>query len=445
METETIDYRNKFERIAPHTDYGLLPLTEQRFVRRVAGALRLTQQELRQLSAMALDRIRWKELPLSRFCDDNPALLARAHDGGNNGGKKQTLSALREQHARLQGGLNRYDDTADDKPQTRKPVLKSRVRAQLGLGRCPVASAKTRCCNLLTLDAVEKCGFDCSYCSIQSFYHGNEVVFDRGFADKLAGLSLDPRKTYHIGTGQSSDSLMWGNHQGVLEALCDFARNHPNVILELKTKSKNIHWLARNEVPANVICTWSLNTPTLIKHEEHGSASLSERIRAAEQIAANGGVVGFHFHPIIHYAGWEADYSVIGEQLVEKFHPEQVALVSMGTLTYTKAVMKTIRRRDFTSKVLQMPLQQTAGKYSYPDAIKLELFRRVYGALQAWHARVFFYLCMEPAALWPQVFGFDYADNARFEAAMKAAYFEKINRRRPTSCATTGAHDESQA
>jgi spore photoproduct lyase len=175
----------------------------------------------------------------------------------------------------LQSRLKRYDGfTQADRPLTQKPILRTQQQPALGLGRCPVASERTRCCNLLTLDAVEKCGFDCSYCSIQSFYHGNEVVFDSGFADKLAKLKLDPDTIYHIGTGQSSDSLMWGNHQGVLEALCVFAENNPNVILELKTKSKNIGWLLKNPVPRNVICTWSLNPQTIIDHEEHLSASL---------------------------------------------------------------------------------------------------------------------------------------------------------------------------
>ena len=129
----------------------------------------------------------------------------------------------------------------------------------MALGKCPVASAKTRCCNLLTLDAVESCGFDCSYCSIQSFYNENKIGFDKGFANKLKNLKLNPNKYYHIGTGQSSDSLMWGNRHGILDALFEFARENPNVLLEFKTKSDNISYLIENEVPRNILCTWSFS------------------------------------------------------------------------------------------------------------------------------------------------------------------------------------------
>ena len=110
------------------------------------------------------------------------------------------------------------------------------------LGKCPVASEKTLCCNLITLDAVENCGFECSYCSIQSFYPYNEILYKESLIDKLNALSINKNEIYHIGTGQSSDSLFIGNQGAVLDQLMAFARSNPNVILEFKTKSKNIHF-----------------------------------------------------------------------------------------------------------------------------------------------------------------------------------------------------------
>ena len=414
-------YQEKFDRIVEQTPFPLLPPREQDFIRTKAFDLGFTLQELRQVSEMALDRIRWKESPLS---GNWPDMIIK---GDSRAVKKRVLGILSKSQNSLRSGQKSYTSlTLKDKPQTLKPVLKTTLQPGLGLGRCPVASERTRCCNLLTLDAVEKCGFDCSYCSIQSFYHGNEVVFDSGFADKLAKLELDPDKTYHIGTGQSSDSLMWGNHQGVLEALSEFASRNPNVILELKTKSRNIGWLLKNPVPRNMICTWSLNPQTIIDHEEHLSASLDQRINSARLLADKGCIVGFHFHPIIHYQGWENDYRQICDSLVEQFDPAQVALVSLGTLTFTRSVMKKIRNRDLTSKILQMPLEDSAGKLSYPLDIKLDLFRSVFQFLGPWHEKVFFYLCMESQELWKPVFGHEYDSNEELENAMKAAYMSKI-------------------
>lgn len=418
-------YHEKFEQIVSQTQFGLLPVADQAFIRQKAQQWLFTQQELRLVSEMALDRNRWKEPSISADWPEDVA--SKTHNNDRKAQKRKILSVLTAAQSKLTDNAKSYASLSlDDKPKTIKPQLKSRVQPQLGLGRCPVASEKTRCCNLMTLDAVEKCGFDCSYCSIQSFYHGNEVTFDSSFAEKLARLELDPNKTYHIGTGQSSDSLMWGNHQGVLQALCEFARANPNVILELKTKSKNIGWLLNNPVPENILCTWSLNPQTIIDHEEHLSASLDQRIASARAIADKGCVVGFHFHPIIYYEGWQQDYALIGRKLTEQFTEEEVALISMGTLTFTKSVMKTIRNRPLTSKILQMPMEPSAGKLSYPEHIKLDLFNQVYQSLSSWHDSVFFYLCMEPQSYWKPVFGFDYDDNLQFESAMKTAYLDKI-------------------
>ena len=412
------EYNDKFLKIAPQTLYSKLSEPLQAFLRTQAASFRFTQQELRELCLIANDLQMWKESTLDQIWPTEEKT------------KKALIADIRQHYARLQNQAKSYDDFAPaDKPKTLKPNLVSLDKGELGLGYCPVASEKTRCCNLLTLDAVERCGFDCSYCSIQSFYHENEVRFDKGFAQKLKNLQLDQNKLYHIGTGQSSDSLMWGNHNGNLKALCDFAADHPNVILEFKTKSKNIAWLLENDFPKNVLCTWSLNPQAIIDNEEHQTASLIERIKSARKIADKGRLVGFHFHPMISFQGFEQAYADIADSLLQQFDANEVALISMGSLTYTKDVMRTIRKREFKSKILQMPFQQVAGKYAYPDEIKTSLFRGLYRALAPWHQQVFFYLCMEPATLWQPVFDCEpYADNSAFERAMKQSYMGKIAR-----------------
>jgi spore photoproduct lyase len=304
--------------------------------------------------------------------------------------------------------------------------IESIKKDSLGLGACPVASEGTRCCNLYTLDAVESCGFDCSYCSIQSFYNQNRVVFDKTFKDKLKNLKLEKDKIYHIGTGQSSDSLMWGNREGVLEALFDFARENPNVILELKSKSDNISFLLENNIPKNIITTWSLNPQIIIDKEEHLTASLEQRLNSAKKISQKGNLVGFHFHPIIAYEGYLQDYGEIYKRLVSEFDPKLVAMVSMGTLTFIKPVLKRLHQRELKTKVTQIPMRDVNGKKSYDYERKLEMFRSCYDGLKEWRGKVFFYLCMEEHTLWRDVFGYEFVSNNQFEEMMNSFYMAKI-------------------
>ena len=332
-----------------------------------------------------------------------------------------------DMHNKLKEQPNNYKNFESITYKPRKYNFQSITKEGIGLGACPVASEGTRCCNLLTLDAVESCGFDCSYCSIQSFYNQNNIGIDKDFKTKLENLDLDPDKIYHIGTGQSSDSLMWGNRDGILDALFEFAKQNPNVILEFKTKSNNIQYLLENEVPKNIIVTWSLNTPTIIKNEEHLTATLEQRIGGARALAGKGVLVGFHFHPIVQYENYLEDYKKVYDKLQNEFNPNEVVLVSMGTLTFIKPVIKKLRERELKTKILQMPFETINSKQSYSLDTKKEMFKHAFESFKSWHGKVYFYLCMEDHSLWKDVFGYEYSSNNQFEDFMLNNYMDKIN------------------
>ena len=408
-------YIDKFESAITNTVFLKLPHETQVFIKEKAFNLKFSFSEIKQIIEIARDLDMWGEKNLIE--------IFPSHEQ-----KKVVVSRLKKIYNELRSKPNSYDDfTLKNIPQEQKFNFKTEVKDGLGLGLCPVASEKTRCCNLLTLDAVESCGFDCSYCSIQSFYNQNTITFDSGFKDKLLKLELDKNKTYHIGTGQASDSLLFGNREGVLDALFDFARENPNVILEFKTKSDNIKYLLENEVPNNILCTWSLNTPTIIQNEEHLAASLNKRIAAARKVADKGVKIGFHFHPIVEYENYLNEYKEVYNRVLKEFKADEVALVSFGTLTFIKPVIKQLRDREFKSKITQMPFEDASGKSSYPQKTKVEMFKHAYESFSPWHESVFFYLCMEEHEMWEKTFGYQYSTNNDFERAMLSSYTKTLN------------------
>jgi spore photoproduct lyase len=414
----------KFNNAIKNTNFLKLHTNERNFIKDIALRYRLSFQEIKIVINIANDIIIWDEGSIINYINGSNKEIKDYKLS-----KKLLLKDLKRRYEDLKYKPNSYKDFIL-KTTYRSKVVKTKTIKQesLGLGNCPVASEKTRCCNLLTLDAVESCGFDCSYCSIQSFYNQNQVIFDKNFKNKLKNIKLDPNKRYHIGTGQSSDSLMWGNKEGILEALFEFASLHKNVILELKTKSNNIKYLLKNEVPKNIIVTWSLNTPTIINNEEHLSAKLDERINSAKKLANKGIKVGFHFHPIVHYENYLEEYKQIFKRLQDEISYDKIVMISFGTLTYIKSVLKQIRERNFKSKIYQMPLIEVEGKYSYPENIKIEMFKTAYESFKHWHDKVFFYLCMEPHLYWKKCFGYEYKDNNEFEEDMLKNYFSKVAR-----------------
>ncbi|MBN2658098.1 MAG: DNA repair photolyase [Spirochaetales bacterium] len=418
---------DKKDRMAPFRDnhtYKKLNGEERKFISRLSDDFLLTFQDIKILIDLARDLAIWDEGTLSDYwiVPEEPGLKGKQL-------KQHMMNRIKGAWEDLKKNPNDYSRFTGKTDSTGKTDFVTLESEGTILGACPVASEKTRCCNLKTLDVVLNCGFDCTYCSIQSFFDKDRVYFHSNLDEKLRSLDLDPSKKYHIGTGQSSDSLMWGNREGLLDKLNRFAGENSNVILELKTKSRNISWLLENDVSPNIFATWSLNTPVIAEKEEHFTASLNQRLESARKVADRGIPVGFHFHPIVHYRGWAEDYTAITASIQEMFSPDEVALISLGTLTYIKPVIRKIRDREMKSKILEMPLVDAGGKLSYPLEIKRELFSTLYDSFSSdWKSRVFFYLCMEDQSLWEPLFGRSYKDNEEFERDMIESYFKKVRR-----------------
>lgn len=406
------DYREKFAYFENQTRYKALAAHEQEFIRSIAFAHRFSFQEFRQIVEVMRDLTMWGEDDLARWWQEQASHTALT----GTQLKKHLLQNLQTYLEELKITPKSYPQTGLLRPKQResKPVTVEEFDKKI-YGMCPVASESTVCCNLRTIDAVENCAFGCSYCTIQTFY-SDKFAFDANFAEKLKAIPIQPDRFYHIGTGQSSDSLLWGNRYSILDALCQFAGSHPNVLLELKTKSNNVRYFLENEVPNNLVCSWSLNTPTIIQNEEHFTANYEERFAAARQVADQGIKVAFHFHPMVYYQGWDKDYPETAAKVMNDFHPEEVLFISFGSVTMIKSAIKKIRELGHPTKILQMEMvPDPHGKLTYPDDIKIAMFRTIYEAFEAWHDEVFTYLCMEKAIIWEKTFGYVYSNNEEFE------------------------------
>lgn len=416
-------YLDKFERMHQQTLYPLLCEADRAFIKEIAFKYRFSFQDLKIVSDLARDLAMWGGQTLSELWSlvESETSLNAAEQLQQR--KKRLLSLLNKKREALCAEEKSYGEGFTKAPPSPRLDLVEEVSSKKIFGDCPVYSDKTLCCGLKTIDAVQNCGFACSYCTIQTFYGDHrKILFDGDLKEKLRSIEVDPNRFYHFGTGQSSDSLMWGNSFGILDNLCEFAADHPNVLLEFKTKSANVDYFKNHTIPKNVVCSWTLNSEAIIRNEEHFTSSLNDRISAAEVVAARGVKVAFHFHPMIYYKGWDSEYPAIIERLLKTFVPAQISFISMGSVTFIKPVIQEIRRRGGITKILQMNFSSDPlGKLTYADEIKLKLFKCLYSALEAWHKKVFIYLCMEKPEIWDALFGAHYQNNQKFHDALCTA------------------------
>lgn len=402
--------------------YSNLPEDIRKKIDELFSVIHFTEMQRMEIINEEADLVQWDEESFTGKTDVTKYLSRKDGRGGD-----EYVKAMREYMSSLRKSETDYSSFF---PEVKKDVkTKTAVMEnKLVLSRCPcpVDGEKTRCCRLRTLDVVMQCAFGCSYCSVQAFYNENEIRIVSDLERKLDEMEID-EGVWHIGTGQASDSLLLGDDYKTLSALALFAEKHPNIIIELKSKASRMDVFDR-KWPKNMIFTWSLNGPTIIGKEEHYTAPLEKRIECAERARENGNKVGFHIHPVFYFKGWQDEYRKVANLITSSFSPDDIAMISMGTLTFTKAVLRRLRERGRKSRVLEMELEKTAGKYSYPFEKKEEMFSSIYSYFpEDFKKNVFFYLCMEDPGLWMKVFGREYSSDSAFELDMKQNYYNKLS------------------
>ena len=416
-----ININTRFDSFQKYSLYQSLDRESRNEIKDIGIEYKLTFQELKQLTDMAVDFKMWEEPGIGIQWK----LYSKSLNQSNKIFNKTVLKSIKNNWKTLKEDETKYETKSKRNYKSTVRKIKEINGENEVFGMCPVASEKTVCCNLRTIDVAQGCGLGCSYCSIQTFYEDGAIAVEKNLEDKLASIKLDPNKNYHIGSGQSSDSLALGNKNGILDAQLDFASNNPNIILEFKTKSKNINHFLNVKMPKNIFVSWSLNPQLFIDNEEARTASLIQRLESARRLSDKGILVGFHFHPLVHYEGWEKDYKKLINNLMDMFSPNEIALISFGTLTFIKPAIKSLRQVGTKSKILQIPFAEAAGKMSYPMETKKKIFSKVWDSFTPWHDKVFFYFCMEDKELWNHVFGKCYESNDDFETDL----FDSVKRK----------------
>ncbi|HEX6439678.1 MAG TPA: radical SAM protein [Candidatus Binatia bacterium] len=279
------------------------------------------------------------------------------------------------------------------------------------LKKCPGSDGQI-CCNYFVINFASNCPMDCSYCYLQEYLAHNPALKVFANVDDLlaeAGELLYKHRRYffRIGTGEITDSLILDPYIGFTREVVPFFAEQPNALLELKTKSNCVEDLLRVDPKERVVVSWSMNPQRVIDAEEHGTASLLERLQAAHLCQDAGYRLGFHFDPMIEYPDWERDYEALVEQLFATVDWRRISWLSMGVLRNTPGLKRAMRERRPRTRLLaaeQVP--NPDGKLRYFQPLRIEMYRKMLRWIRRNAPTVKIYLCMESKHVWEQVFGY---------------------------------------
>ncbi len=275
---------------------------------------------------------------------------------------------------------------------------------------CPCSQGNAGCgYNLINLGF--GCRFECEYCFLQQYQNLHAVLLPanvQDFLDKIdeakftQGLFDRPR----IGSGEFTDSLVFDDLTQYSRDLVPFFRARPHLQFEFKTKSVCIEGLLQAGGAENVVVSWSVNAPRFIERVEHFTPSLSQRLEAAVRTAKAGYRLGFHFDPVVPFAGWREAYAQAAEQIAEAVPADKVAWISVGLLRFSRELKKNIENRFPNNTILDGEfLLDFDGKMRYPESLRKEVYAYFVPLLQKLFPKTVVYVCMEKANICPYSIG----------------------------------------
>lgn len=304
---------------------------------------------------------------------------------------------------------------------------------------CPATNPPYLCCRYTTIHAMTQCPFDCTYCILQGYCDNPVVTFhadqNKIFREIRKLQESEPGRFFRFGTGELADSLALDALTGLSADYIEFFNKRKNALIELKTKSVQIDNLIGLD-PRHAVISWSLNPPSVVRHEELHAPSLQNRLEAARRCQDAGYLLGFHFDPILRFEGWKEAYYALVRDLFRQVDPGRIAWISLGSLRFPPALKDVIVKRfPGTSILYEEMIRGRDGKMRYVRPLRIELYRAVSGWIRECAPDVFLYFCMELPAVWDAVFGGHPASNPdldfRFAQSIHTRFGAEVDMDRP--------------
>ncbi len=273
---------------------------------------------------------------------------------------------------------------------------------------CPGTTAGYLCCGYQILTPLTGCGMYCRYCILQAYLEcQSQVVFDN-FADlerevrnKLAGRTGVVR----FGTGEFGDSLYLEDKLHLCDKIAALLDPYPNVLVEFKTKSAGVNGCAALKNPSKAVVGFSMNTPRMVSLLEQGTASIEDRLAAAQRCLDMGFWVAFHFDPIVWYPEWEREYREVASLIFRAISDtSRIAWWSLGGFRSSPALKALLKKTNEHLPLFAMGelVQGEDGKIRYYRPIRVEFYSAIRDEVEKRDPRIPLYLCMESPEVWMQ-------------------------------------------
>lgn len=281
----------------------------------------------------------------------------------------------------------------------KKGLLLTRLKSDQPL-RYFEANAKSIGRPYYSFGPISNCHLECTYCILQSYLANNPLITIytniEEILEKLTRQLQTIAEGSVISTGLIADSLALDSITEFNPIWIPFFARQKKFFLELKTKSDQVTPFLNLEHGGQTILSWSMNPQNIVAQEEHKTANVKERLKAAQQCVAAGYRVGFHFDPMIVHPGWEENYRNLIDQILGQVPTQRIAWMSLGTLRFPKRQATIMKKRFPRSQQIHEPLQHTHLPFlTYPKELRTRMIQELQSHIKKRASDIYLYGCME--------------------------------------------------
>lgn len=221
------------------------------------------------------------------------------------------------------------------------------------------------------------CVYDCRYCFLQGMYRSAHYVLFVNYEDfqqtMTTTIARHGGESVCFFSGYDCDSLALEPVSSYIDDLLPFFARHPDVWLEIRTKSTQIRTLQKNPALANVVVAFSFTPEQVATTLEHKVPGIERRLNAMQKLARQGWPLGLRFDPLIYTEDFEQCYRQLFRHVFTVLQADKLHSVSFGPFRLPGAYFRNLQRLYPDEVLFANEFERRNGVISYHRTLEQQM------------------------------------------------------------------------
>lgn len=213
--------------------------------------------------------------------------------------------------------------------------------------------------------SIMNCIYDCEYCYLQGMYPSGSIVIFVNIEDYFSRAEeILKEHPMYLCISYDTDLLAMEEITGITAGWCNFTLSHPDLKIEIRTKSAyDVSMLA---IPPcdRIIFAWTISPDEITSSFEHNTPLPAIRINAARTAVNNGYTVRLCFDPMIYVPDYREIYGRLYKNVFDVLNARDILDVSLGLFRISSTYIKSMRKKR-SCRITMYPYSNIDGVCAY--------------------------------------------------------------------------------